>query len=107
MRSLIAIAAALVAGCAANPGVTAPVTGGPPQPPIHGVTPGHKCVIPGTDRFIGQPGISQTGAAIMRATRAAVLRWAPPGYAVTMDYREDRVTVSLSDSYRITKISCG
>jgi hypothetical protein len=74
---------------------------------MHGVTPGHKCESAGTDRFIGQPGTSETGAAIIRATHAAVLRWAPPGYMLTMDYREDRVTVYLGADRKITKINCG
>jgi len=85
-----------------------PVQGGPPQPiAIHGQTPGHKCRTAGTDKFIGQPGTARKGSAIKRATRAAVLRWAPPGYMLTMDYREDRVTVYLGPDRRITKISCG
>ena len=46
-------------------------------------------------------------AAIKRATRAAVLRWAPPGYMLTMDYREDRVTVYLGADRKITKVNCG
>ena len=75
--------------------------------PVHGVTPGHKCQTEGTDRFIGLAGDSRSGAAIKRMTHAAVLRWAPPGRMLTMDYREDRVTVWLDVAYRITKISCG
>jgi hypothetical protein len=77
------------------------------QPMVHGVTPGHRCDASRTQAFIGQPGTSATGAAIMRATRAAALRWAPPGYMLTMDYREDRVTVYLGADYKVTKISCG
>ena len=75
--------------------------------PIHGVTPGHKCDGAGAGQFVGQQGTSQTGAAIMQATRAAVLRWAPPGYMLTMDYREDRVTVRLGPDYKITEVRCG
>jgi hypothetical protein len=74
---------------------------------VHGETPGHKCTTARTDGFIGQPGTSETGAAIMRATNAAVLRWAPPGTMLTMDSREDRVTVYLGPDHKITKISCG
>jgi hypothetical protein len=100
------LAPALLAACSTAP--AAPVEGGPLQPtPIHGVTPGHKCEAVGTGRFIGQPGTSETGAAIMRATHAAVLRWAPPGYMLTMDYREDRVTVHLGADYKVTEIKCG
>jgi hypothetical protein len=79
----------------------------PAGPPVHGVTPGHECKAGGTDQFLGQAGNSEIGAAILRATNAAVLRWAPPGYMMTMDFRADRVTVWLGPDYRITKVSCG
>lgn len=75
--------------------------------PVHGVTPGYKCDAAGTDRFVGLTGDSKTGAAIKRATHSYVLRWAPPGKMLTMDYREDRVTVWLDAAYKITKIRCG
>jgi hypothetical protein len=78
-----------------------------PATPVHGVTPGHKCELAGTDQFIGQEGTSATGAAIKRVSHAAVLRWSPPGVMLTMDYREDRVTVWLDPSRKITQIKCG
>jgi len=43
----------------------------------------------------------------MRVSHAAVLRWAPPGVMLTMDYREDRVTVHIGPDRRITQIKCG
>jgi hypothetical protein len=43
----------------------------------------------------------------MAATHAAVLRWAPPGAMLTMDYREDRVTVRTGPGGRITAVACG
>jgi hypothetical protein len=97
MRRLLVGAPALLAACATPPAPT----------PVHGVTPGHKCDATGSDRFIGQPGTIETGAAIMRAAHAAVLRWAPPGYMLTMDYREDRVTVRLDPDRKVTAINCG
>jgi hypothetical protein len=110
MRNLPAVAAALLSACAVNPPAssTEPVSEGPPEPtPVHGVTPGHKCDATGTDRFLGQAGTSATGAAIQQATNAAVLRWAPPNTMLTMDYREDRVTVWLDQANKVTKIRCG
>jgi Peptidase inhibitor I78 family len=97
MRRFLLVSPALLVACATAPAHT----------PIHGETPGHVCDASGTDRFIGQPGNSATGAAIRRATKAAVLRWAPPGYMMTMDFRSDRVTVHLDDKYKITKMNCG
>jgi hypothetical protein len=79
----------------------------PASIPVHGVTPGHKCEMAGTDQFIGKKGTSANGAAIKRVSHAAVLRWSPPGVMLTMDYREDRVTVWLDPAKTITKIRCG
>jgi hypothetical protein len=110
MRRFVAFAAALVSACAVNPSRAPPeiVEGGPPQPtPIHGVTPGHKCQTSGTDKFIGQSGTRENGATILRASNAAVLRWAPPNTMLTMDFREDRVTIWLDAASKITKIRCG
>jgi peptidase inhibitor I78 family protein len=106
MRRISLLPPALLAACAASsPPQDSP---GPPQPtPIHGVTPGHKCQTARTSQFIGKEGTSETGAAIKRVSHAAVLRWAPPGYMLTMDYREDRVTVYLGPDRKITKINCG
>ena len=97
LRNLLPVAMVLLGACATAPAAT----------PVHGVTPGHKCQIEGTAQFIGQPGTSETGAAIMRASHAAVLRWAPPGYMLTMDYREDRVTVHLDAANTVTEVKCG
>ena len=97
MSKLFLLAPALLAACS-----TAPA-----QTPVHGVTPGHKCEATSTDQFIGQVGDSDAGAAIKRVSHAAVLRWAPPGIMLTMDYREDRVTVWLDAAKKITKIRCG
>ncbi|MFL6721169.1 MAG: I78 family peptidase inhibitor [Sphingomonas sp.] len=99
MRRLTLAAPALLAACAAT---------SPPQAtPVHGVTPGHTCDAKRTDSFIGRTGSQATGAAIKRATKAAVLRWSPPNTMLTMDYREDRVTVWLDENKKITKVRCG
>jgi hypothetical protein len=97
MRKLLLIAQAALVACS-----TAPA-----EPVVHGETPGHECNADGTDHFIGQLGNSETGAAILQATHAALLRWAPPGYMMTMDFRADRVTVTLGSDYKITRINCG
>jgi Peptidase inhibitor I78 family len=95
MRRLAFAAPMVLAACAAT------------QPPVHGQTPGHRCDAAGTDQFIGRQASGAAGAAIMAATHAAVLRWAPPGAMLTMDYREDRVTVRTGRGGRITAVACG
>ena len=95
----------LLVACATAPAQT-PVDA-PVQTPVHGVTPGHTCDTSKTSGFIGKPGTQAVGAAIKDVTNAAVLRWAPPGYMLTMDFREDRVTIWLDTERKITKISCG
>ena len=95
MRRVLLLTPAMLGACAAQ------------QPPVHGVTPGHKCDATGSASFVGNARSDSTGAAIKRATEAAVLRWAPPGVMLTMDFREDRVTVWLDQANRITKIRCG
>lgn len=97
MRKLLLIAPAAIAACSTAP----------PEPAVHGETPGHECKADGTDHFLGRPGNSETGAAILRETHAATLRWAPPATMMTMEYRADRVTVSLGPDNKITKINCG
>jgi hypothetical protein len=77
------------------------------QPPVHGETPGRICNARGANRFIGQTGSSESGAAIVRATNSAVLRWAPPGVMLTMDYSPSRVTVRLGPDGKIISINCG
>jgi Peptidase inhibitor I78 family len=97
MRKPIFVFPAMLAACS-----TAPA-----QPVVHGETPGHTCKSEGTDQFIGQTRSAEVGASIKRVSNAAVLRWAPPGVMLTMDFRADRVTVWLDSANKITKIRCG
>jgi hypothetical protein len=97
MRSAILLAIAGLTACA-----TAPT-----ESNVHGTVPGRICNAAGTESFIGQPGTSETGAAILAATHSANLRWAPPGYMLTMDFSASRVTVRLGPDYKVSAINCG
>lgn len=100
----------LLAACAggAQSGSAGSSDGSGERPiPIHGVTASHACKAGSTAQFVGQPGNSETGAAILRASNAAVLRWAPPGVMLTMDYRQDRATVYLDADRKVTDVKCG
>lgn len=87
--------------------VTAACAAVPAPPVIHAESPGQMCNAAGTDPFVGQAATAEVGAAILAATHAALLRWAPPSFMMTMDFRSDRVTVSTGPDGRITKIACG
>ena len=99
MRKLVLLVPALLSACSTAPAAT-PVV-------VHGETPGHTCVEGAADSYIGQVRSDATGKAIQDATKAAVLRWAPPNVMLTMDYRSDRVTVWLDEANTITRIRCG
>lgn len=74
----------------------------PPSPAASG-----KCDNEGLDRFVGQKASEARGAELLAASGAKVLRWGPPGSAMTMDYREDRLTVSYDADMAITSARCG
>ena len=95
MRRVVLATPILLAACASQ------------QPPVHGETPGRTCRAEGSDQFIGQQGTSETGAAIMHVTRSSILRWAPPGMMLTMDFNQSRVTVRLGPDRKILAITCG
>lgn len=99
MRKMLVAFPVLLGACS-----TAPA---PADTPVHGETPGHTCTEDGTAQFVGQARSDAVGSQIKQVSHAAVLRWAPPGIMLTMDFRADRVTVWLDSANKITKIRCG
>ena len=67
----------------------------------------HMCDASDVADLIGQTADEAMGAVLLSRTGARTLRWVAPGMAVTMDYREDRLTVSYDDKMRIERITCG
>ena len=57
--------------------------------------------------FVGQKADGAAGLAIRQATGADEVRWGPPRSAMTMDFRQGRVTVSYDDDMTITRVACG
>lgn len=80
--------------------MTAPMT---PQVASGGTT----CTNEGLDRFIGQRASAELGVEAMKTSRAGTMRWGAPGMAMTMDYREDRLTVSYDEAMLVTSARCG
>ena len=71
------------------------------------VEPGGTCRNDALAGFVGQPATQALGTQILAATGARVLRWVAKGMMVTMDFREDRVTVYLDAANRVERASCG
>jgi hypothetical protein len=57
--------------------------------------------------FAGQPASTELGAKMLKASGARVIRWVPKGGVVTMDFRDDRLTVQLDEANRVERASCG
>ena len=74
--------------------------------PVDG-TPLAACRNEPLDQFVGQPASQDLGARILAASGARTIRWVPKGGVVTMDFREDRLTVQLDGSNRVETARCG
>ena len=75
-----------------------------PTPPTD---PANVCQPATLDQFSGQPATGELGARMLRVTGKTVLRWVQPGMMVTMDYREDRLTIYLDAANKVERASCG
>lgn len=95
MRNLVAFAFAPLTACTSlQPADSAPSAIDACLPAILG-------------RFTGHSATSELGARMLASTGKTVLRWVPTGTMVTMDFREDRLTVYLDASHRVERASCG
>jgi hypothetical protein len=65
------------------------------------------CRSEGLDRFVGQTRSSQLEAQLLAASGARVVRWVTPEMIITMEHREDRLTVRLGTDGRIGSLNCG
>ncbi|HEY0413647.1 MAG TPA: I78 family peptidase inhibitor [Allosphingosinicella sp.] len=93
-----AAAMAILAGCAAAP------LAGAEEIPRRGAG---QCDAAAAQGLVGQAAGEALGAEAMRLSRARVLRWVPIGAMVTMDYREDRLSIHLDADNKVVKIACG
>ena len=98
MRKLLFLTPAFFAGCAASPAT--------PLVPVAGES-GYVCRNDALGGYAGQSATQALGADILRVSGAKVLRWIEPGMMVTMDFREDRVSVWLAAGNKIERVSCG
>lgn len=95
---LLALPMLTITGCAAD-GQDARGT-----PPVAGKG---ACDNAKLDGFVGQRATAELGAQMLAASGARTLRWAAPGMALTMDFREDRLTVAYDVEMAIQSARCG
>ena len=97
MRNLLLLLPVSLAACGAAPASPPPVAG----------QSGYVCRSDRLGAFAGREASAAVGSEILRVSGARVLRWVQPGMMVTMDFREDRVTVWLAAGTRIERVNCG
>ncbi len=95
--SAVLLCALPLAACGAAP--EKEVQAAPPPPAACDAAPAQS--------HIGHTATAESGAVLLRITGARQLRWAPPGGALTMDFRADRLTVGYDRNMAITTIACG
>ena len=99
MRSAVCLFAMVLPACAA--------AAGPVEIPVRGQTPGFTCRNQGLARSVGRSATPELAAELRRASGAKIVRWVRPGSMITMDYRDDRLTVRVSARNRVIAASCG
>ena len=77
------------------------------QPAVPNGSAVEACLPAALGQFTGQTATSELGARMLRLTGKTALRWVQPGMMVTMDYREDRLTVYLDAANKVERASCG
>jgi len=99
MRQAICALALALAACANTP---APGETGDAADPVLAV-----CDAEAAQAMIGEQAGAEIGQRLLAATGARQLRWAAPNSMMTMDYRNDRLTVEYDEAMTITRIACG
>ena len=97
MRSLTMLAALALGACASAAA----------EPPVQGGSSGFVCRGDNLGQFAGRPATAELGTEMLRASGARTLRWVAKGMMVTMDFREDRLTVWLTGDNRVERANCG
>lgn len=75
-------------------------------PPAQDPAAPHKCDPANIQQFVGQQRSSELERRMLAVSGASLVRWAPFGTAVTMEFSPDRLTAFLDENNRINRISC-
>jgi hypothetical protein len=82
-------------------------TANPVELPIPSRGAGVVCRSQGLARFVGRQANSEVASEMRKVSGAKTVRWVRPGSVITMEYRDDRVTVRVSASDRVIAAHCG
>jgi hypothetical protein len=105
--TLIATAGALLAiALPACVGTAGGQSGEQPRAVVTPAGPG-QCDASRADYAIGRPWTEALGNELLAATGARQFRAIPYNGAATMDFQEDRLTISLDAERKVERISCG
>lgn len=79
-----------------------------PKAPVEAPTPpaSAECRADMVQDLIGKPRSEAVAKDALARSGAKTIRWIPEGSAVTMDYRADRLNLSLDAQGAINKIGC-
>jgi hypothetical protein len=96
----------------AEPGTTPVAPGQDSTPPDSTAAQTEPGAVPACDaeavqRFVGEAYTPELGEQARVAAGAAVARALRPGEVVTMEYRADRLSLTLDESGRIVRAACG
>lgn len=104
MTLLLALGCALpLAACSQPPKNTAPTS----EPMAAGADSAARC---DPEKLTGLAGQTASEAVIKKAVQDSGARHArvlKPGMAMTMDFREDRLSIEVDDQNRIVRANCG
>ena len=100
MRYFVLLPALSLAACATTPAPADPML-------AESARPAGTCRGDSLASFVGQPRSEALGARMLKQSGATRIRWVAKGMMVTMDYREDRLTVYLDAANRVERASCG
>ena len=103
-------AAPAAAPPAAAPPAATPPTATPPiaTPPIATpAAPEQACQIEPVQHVVGSPYTPELGEQVRELSGSTVVRVLHPGEVVTMEFRFDRVNITVDDAGAITQVTCG
>jgi 23S rRNA G2445 N2-methylase RlmL len=100
MRRIAFAAVPLLAACST-------VSPAEPEIPVRGETLGYTCKNEALSRFVGREATPALVTEMRQASGAKTVRLVRPGMMITMDFRNDRLTVWVDAGNRVTRANCG